>query len=163
MLKKVIFLCVIFLFISCGAKTPNVSGLEVTLNEVVNDKNEAKILASDITEFSRVIKNEYRLSPYANLNNFLINIGVKKRGLCWQLAYDLINHLKKKNYSIDYYIAGANINSYFKEHNVAVLTCKKCKIEQGIIIDLWRYGGEVYFAKFYEDEKFKWKQRGGKR
>ncbi len=159
---KYIFIAIFFT--SCTIKqTPLNQNLEFALFKIVHDKKQSFLISKDIQNFAKKIKKEYNLTSYPNWNNFLINIGLKKRGLCWQLAYDLLNFLKPKYKDIDYYIAGANINSYFKEHNVLVLTCKKCKFNDGLLIDLWRNGGEVYFSTLDDDKDFTWKQRGSKR
>lgn len=158
--------CVFFVifFVSCGQKQPiKQPPLAQLLIPIATSEKEAFEIAKDAFEFSATLKKKYDLIPYPNFNNFLVNIGVKKRGLCWQLAFDFLKHLKSKKYNVDYYIAGANINKYFTEHNVIVLTCKGCSIKKGILLDPWRNGGDLYYAPFMKDEKFKWKQRGGLR
>lgn len=153
-------LTVLLFFVSCGGIMPT---KKKSLDEmlVTVSKDEAHVMAKDIREFSQTLKERYDLIPYPNFNNFLINIGVKERGLCWQLAFDLLEHLKAKKYNVDYYIAGANIGEYFKEHNVVVLTCRGCEFKNGILLDIWRNGGDLYYSRLNDDKEFKWKQRGG--
>lgn len=164
MLRLFTIFLIPFLFLACSKKSVFKDQVLVELLEnVAYDKKEASFLASDLKSFSKELKQRYSLTPYANFNNFLVNIGVKERGLCWELAYDMLRFLKSKNYSIDYYIGGANIGSYWTEHNVLVLTCKGCKFEEGVVVDTWRNGGELYVSKIKKDEKFSWTQRGAKR
>jgi hypothetical protein len=114
--------------------------------------------------FSSHLKDEYQLVEPPLYHNFLVNIGVKKRGLCWHFAYDMLSHAKKLNLkSFDYYIGGANINDYWEEHNTLVITCKDCKFEDGIVLDPWRNSGDLYFSYVKDDKKYSWNQRGGLR
>lgn len=92
---NIYILLLLLSFVGCGGKTPiRQKSLEQLLMSV--SKNEAAIISKDVVEFSQILKRKYDLIPYPNFNNFLINIGVKKRGLCWQLAFDLLEHLKAK-------------------------------------------------------------------
>jgi len=134
-----------------------------SLEKNVN-KNEAKLLARKAIFFSSSLKKEYELAKPPLYHNFLVNIGVKKRGLCWQFAYDMLKMAKNLNLkSFDYYIGGANINDYWKEHNTLVVTCRGCKFEDGIVLDAWRNSGDLYFNYVTKDKKYNWKQRGKKR
>ncbi len=163
MLSRVfLYISCMFFLCSCSLFQPKpTQDLDAIFQRV--DGENFKLISKDIKTYAKTLKHRYELTSFPNYNNFMINIGLKKRGLCWQLAYDLLDFLKPKGYNVDYYIAGANINNYFKEHNVLVLTCKGCKFEDGVLVDLWRLGGEVYCSTLKADEKFEWSQRGGKR
>lgn len=156
------YILIALFLVGCASKKPS---HEKTLEELLKPiaGNEASIIANDAIDFSQTLKERYDLIPYANFNNFLVNIGIKERGLCWQLAYDMYHHLKPKNYNVDYYIGGANINHYWSEHNAVVLTCKGCDFKDGVLLDPWRNGGELFYSKIGKDEDFSWSQRGGKR
>ncbi len=136
--------------------------LENLLLSINIDKEEAKDISKKAISYSLELAKEYELVKPPLYHNFLVNIGLKKRGLCWQFAYDLLDYLKKQNYkSVDFYIGGANINDYWSEHNVVVLTCKGCDFRQGVLLDAWRDSGNLFFSKLKEDKIYKWKQRGG--
>lgn len=162
-------LLVLLLFIGCTNQptTPlHVKSLEKQVLSL--NKNipvwEAKKLSQEMTAFSLKLKKQYALVSPPLFQNFLVNIGVKKRGLCWQFAYDMLKHIKTLHLkSFDYYIGGANINDYWQEHNTLVVTCKGCKFSKGIVLDPWRNSGVLYFSKLKNDKKYKWSQRGGLR
>ena len=114
--------------------------------------------------FSSQLKDRYDLVKPPLYHNFLVNIGVKKRGLCWHFAYDMLSSAKKLNLkNFDYYIGGANINDYWKEHNSLIVTCKGCSFVEGIVLDPWRNSGDLYFSKVKNDKNYSWTQRGGLR
>lgn len=160
---KIYILFILFLFCGCSTKEVlKVQDLNAMLEQITTQK-QAYELSNDIFYFAKNLKQTYHLTDFSNLNNFLINLGINRSGLCWELAFEMLIYLKPKNYDIDYYIASANIGSYFHEHTVLVLTCKDCEFEKGVLIDVWRNGGEVYFQKVNQDEKYKWIQRGEKK
>ena len=111
--------------------------------------------------YSYQLKDDYKLVSPPLFHNFLVNIGTKKRGLCWHFAYDMLAHIKSlKLTSFDYYIGGANIDDYWEEHNSLVITCNGCKFSEGIVLDPWRNSGKLFFSKVKDDLKYNWKQRG---
>jgi len=148
------------------SKPLHVKNLEQTILNIDSSINlsEAKILSKSMILFSSQLKKEYELVTPPLYHNFLVNIGVKKRGLCWHFAYDMLAHAKSlKLKSFDYYIGGANINDYWEEHNSLLVTCKGCKFSKGVILDPWRNSGILYFSKVKNDKKYSWTQRGGLR
>jgi len=130
------------------------------LNKKV-DFNEAKELANQSLIYSNQLTKDYDLATPPLYHNFLVNIGVKQRGLCWHFAYDMLAHTKELNLkSFDYYIGGANINDYWQEHNSLVVTCKGCEFNKGIVLDPWRNSGNLYFSNIKDDKNYLWTQRG---
>ena len=159
-------LLVSFLFLGC-VKQPteplhvkNLTNQILALNQKIS-KNEAMTLSKEMIFFSSQLKKDYKLVTPPLYHNFLVNIGLKDRGLCWHFAYDMLSHAKKLNLkSFDYYIGGANINDYWEEHNSLVVTCKGCNFNKGIVLDPWRNSGILYYSKLKDDKKYNWTQRG---
>ncbi|MFK5882332.1 MAG: hypothetical protein QM482_08975 [Sulfurospirillum sp.] len=138
--------------------------LEILLDTLKVDKNEAKDLAKKAVIHSNILAKKYDLVKPPLFQNFLVNIGLRKKGLCWQFAYDMLSFVKSQNYkSFDCYIGGANVGDYWSEHNVLVVTCKGCKFKNGVLLDPWRNSGDLYFSKIKNDKEYKWKQRGNLR
>ncbi len=160
---------VIFIFLGC-TKSPNKPLHAKSLEKTILNMNssiatiDAKILSYELTNYSLKLKKIYELVKPPLYHNFLVNIGAKKRGLCWQFAYDMLAHAKSLNLkSFDYYIGGANIDDYWEEHNTLVVTCKGCDFSKGIVMDPWRNSGVLYFSNVKDDKKYSWSQRGGLR
>jgi len=171
-MKHYIYLILISLLLAGCTNNPTVpkpsitktKKLEILLDTLSVNKNEAKDLANKAITQSSTLAKDYDLVKPPLFQNFLVNIGLRKKGLCWQFAYDMLDFVKKQNYkSFDYYIGGANIGNYWSEHNVLVVTCKGCKFSDGILLDPWRNSGDLYFSRLKDDKNYKWKQRGGLR
>lgn len=161
----------ILLLIGCTPK-PNlpkidgdqVSKLNMMLDSIHVKRSEAKDLARKAIKHSEKLAHDYKLVKPPLFQNFLVNVGLRKKGLCWQFAYDMLAFVKKQHYkSFDYYIGGANIGSYWDEHNVLVVTCKGCSFDKGVLLDPWRDSGKLFFCKVKNDKKYKWSQRGNLR
>ena len=171
-MKQYIYLILIlFLFQGC-TNTPTLpkqndikaKKLETLIRSLHVDKKEAKDLARKAIIHSKTLAKQYNLVKPPLFQNFLVNIGLRKKGLCWQFAFDMLSFMKKQNYkSFDYYIGGANVGNYWSEHNVLVVTCRGSKFKDGILLDPWRNSGDLYFSKLKDDKKYRWQQRGGLR
>jgi hypothetical protein len=119
------------------------------------------MLSRDIFEQVKRLTEEFELTSPPLWHNFLVNLGIKKRGLCYHWSDSLYIYLHQKNYkNFDFYLIGSNIGEYFSEHN-ALLVVKKnaLSIRNGIVIDPWRESGELYFSKLEEDKKYDWRHR----
>ena len=166
-MKYLSIILLLFFFLGC-AKEPkvplHVKSLEQTLASISTHTNDIKKLSFEMSSYSLQLAAKYKLVSPPLFHNFLVNIGLKKRGLCWHFAYDMLAHAKKQNLtSFDYYIGGANINNYWEEHNALVVTCKGCSFQKGIILDPWRNSGTLYYSTIKDDQEYKWSQRGGLR
>ena len=157
------------LLLGC-AKNPevplHVESLEYTLKSIdaLVAKSDAQKLSSEMHYYSKKLKKEYEFVNPPLLHNFLVNTGVKQRGLCWHFAYDMLAHAKSLNLdSFDYFIGGANIGNYWKEHNVLIATCRGCDFLKGVVIDPWRNHIGLYYSFLKYDKEYTWTQRGGLR
>ncbi len=169
---KFILIILTFFFIGCvdhqslvKKKVPHeeLNILLVNLDKSIDTK-EAKSLAIQSIDYSNQLIKYYDLVAPPLFHNFLVNTGVKTRGLCWHFASDMLEHsLKQDLQSFDFYIGGANINDYWEEHNTLVVTCKGCSFSEGIVLDPWRNSGKLFFSKVKDDKDYKWSQRGGLR
>ncbi len=171
-MKYIITFLLTILFIGCSTSNIQVdkkltkNDLTLLLSSLNNkvDKKEAKTLSTEMFKQSQFLKESYHLVSPPLFQNFLVNIGLKEKGLCWQFAYDMLKHAKSLNLkSFDYYIGGANIGNYWTEHTTLVVTCKGCNFNEGIVLDPWRNSGELFYSKVKNDPRYIWQQRGRKR
>jgi hypothetical protein len=74
-----------------------------------------------------------------SFHNFLVNLGIRKRGLCFQWAEDLLVQLDAlKLRTLELHWAEAWAGSW-REHNCVVVTTKGQPFREGIILDCWRH------------------------
>lgn len=172
MLRYFSLLLVMLSLVGCGVKTSvpapaNVKHLSQILQGL--DANisgeEADALARDIYRKSYELSEKFELVSPPQFHNFLVNVGVREKGLCYHFSDALYIHLKHQGYEhFDFHLVGANIGEYWSEHNALVVVAKECNTEtcilnSGILIDAWRDSGEVYYAKLNEDRAYHWRHR----
>lgn len=156
-----------FFFVSCGVQTPTIQENKVnklaqtlqTLHTNISH-TEAMRLSRDIYQKTVSLSKEFQLTAPPSYHNFLVNVGLKEKGLCYHWSDALYLHFMQSNYpSFEFHLVGANIGEYWSEHNSLVIVAKEMPIESGLIIDPWRNSGELYFSKVKEDTKYHWVHR----
>ena len=125
-------------------------------------KNEAKRLSKDIIHFSKQLKESYQPIIEPHFNNFLVNIGLKSHGLCYEWSDSLYIYLLKQNYDgFEFHLVVSNRGKYWSEHNALVIMPKGTTLPQGIVIDLWRDIDDIFFTKILYDKLYHWQIREG--
>lgn len=120
------------------------------------DYQEARMLAYEALLYPQILVERYGLVYPPTFHNFLINTGLKERGLCYQWSEDMITHLKGLKYqSFDLRWGVAN-KGEFDEHNSVVVVAKGAPFRTGVLIDPWRNSGTLYWAKLGDDPEYKW-------
>ena len=101
---------------------------------------------------------EWRVAWPPGVQNFLVNIGARKGGLCFQWATELLLRLDAlKLQTLELHWAESFIGTP-SEHNVIVVTAKGQPFAQGILLDNWRYGGHLMWGPVTADPHYKWKE-----
>jgi len=123
-------------------------------------KKEALRLSRDIFGKTAALVKAFDLASPPLYHNFLVNVGLRKKGLCYHWSDALYLYFSEKEYPhFSFHLAGANIGEYFFEHNAMVVTAKGGSVEEGIVIDPWRHSGRLYFSKVKDDKKYRWMHR----
>ena len=117
-------------------------------------------LASDIICRSAALEQAFDRTENPYFHNFLVNIGVKKQGLCYHFSDGLYTYLIQGHYPhFAFHLAGAHIREYWREHNTLVVTAKGQPFEEGIVVDPWRKQGQVFVSRLKDDRAYVWKHR----
>ena len=120
--------------------------------------DEAKQVTQCAYTTGRDMAREWRVVWPPGVQNFLVNIGARKGGLCFQWAVALLLRLDAlKLQTLELHWAESFIGTP-SEHNVIVVTAKGQPFEQGILLDNWRYGGHLAWGPVAGDPHYKWKE-----
>ena len=167
-------LCSLLLFVSlffgCSVKLPTLqekqneserlTHLLVSLSRDI-DRSEAKDLAKSSIDYSYELSHRYKVIASPWLQNALVNMGIKKRGLCHEWTEDLLYFLVKRNYrTFTFHTITAN-EGYYNEHNALSVSKKGGSLKHSIVLDAWRNSGKLYFIELTKDTKYEWKERDG--
>ncbi len=122
------------------------------------DPDEARLAAETAIYYSMHLANEYNLVSPPLFHNFLVNLGMRQKGLCFHWADDLMASLRSlKLKSFDLYWGVAYHESFLsRDHYSVVITAQGQPFEEGIVLDAWRNSGKLYWA-YVKEDKYPWK------
>jgi hypothetical protein len=145
------------LFVTWSADDPSLRTRIAALSPTVSP-DEARRVAYAAYMTGRELHREWRVVWLPGLQNFLVNRGARKGGLCFQWATELLlrlDALKLQTLELHWAESGANTGA---EHNVIVVTARGQPFEQGILLDNWRYSGHLVWTQVAMDPEYHWKE-----
>ena len=123
-------------------------------------KEEAKKLAENIVAESARLEKAFGRQSNPYWHNFLVNVGVKQKGLCYHYSDGLYRHFAAQHYPhYKFHLLGAHIGEYWREHNALGVSAPGQSVLDGIVVDSWRHVGSVYVSKISEDRAYQWRHR----
>jgi hypothetical protein len=129
-------------------------GLDATIS-----KKESLRLSKDIFQKTIALARDFKLTSPPLWHNTLVNIGLRKKGLCYHWEDALYVHLKLGDYiDFEFHFFVADMGTYF-EHNALGVTAKGKDVKESIILDGWRDSGRLYFSKIKKDSRYVWSHR----
>ena len=120
------------------------------------DPEEARRVANIAYTTGRDLKKEWNVAWPPGLQNFLVNTGQRKGGLCFQFAERLLWRLAAQKWETLEFHWAESFERTASEHNVIVVTAKGQDFSWGIILDNWRYGGRLVWGKVVDDPHYQW-------
>jgi hypothetical protein len=122
------------------------------------DAAEAQRAARISIEYTRQLAVQYEIEDSPIMHNFLVNIGVKPRGLCVDWTSDLLARLQQEHfYSLKLHWGIANYETTFRlEHSTVIISARGGSLNQGLVLDPWRYSGHLFWAPTLEDPAYSW-------
>jgi len=143
------------LFVMWSSDDPSLRTQIAALSPTVSP-DEARRVAYTTYMTGRELHREWRVAWLPGIQNFLVNMGARKGGLCFQWATELLvrlDALKLQTLELHWAESGANTGA---EHNVIVVTARGQAFGEGILLDLWRYSGSLVWAHVGMDPDYRW-------
>src|SRR5437016_5029484 len=119
---------------------------------------EAQRVARCAYTTGRELKREWGVVWPPGLQNFLVNTGARKGGLCFQWATELLLRLDAMKLETLELHWAESFERTMSEHNVIVVTAKGQPFQRGILLDNWRYGGRLIWGPVIGDPHYQWKE-----
>jgi hypothetical protein len=120
--------------------------------------DEARRVAFTAYTTGRQLAAEWRMVWPATMQSFLIHIGARKAGHCFQYANELLLRLDAlKLRTLELHWAECNPRA-FDEHNVIAVTARGQPFDQGILLDNWRHSGRLVWGPVKDDPPFRWEE-----
>ena len=129
----------------------------ITLSPSV-DPAEAAVISVTAHTTSRRLAQEYRVVGPPAFQNFLIHVGVRERGFCFDWARDIgarLKELKPKTLVLHW---GAAFAGTRRENNCLVATARGQSFPDGIVIDGWRKAGRLWWSSVSKDSQNIWEE-----
>lgn len=121
------------------------------------DAAEAQRAAQIAYSYSLQLAEEYNVTDGPIIHNTKVNNGLRERGLCVHWAEDIEKRLKQENFrTLQIHRAIAEGNEIRIDHSTAIVSRRGDTMEEGVVLDPWRYGGLLYWAPTLEDSKYYW-------
>jgi hypothetical protein len=120
-------------------------------------EDEARRLAACAIEQSGKLAFEYRVVRPALFHNFLVNVRLKRRGLCYHWAEDLLAQFQALQLATLEPRWGIARAGTAREHNAVIITARGQPFEQGIVLDAWRNSGRLVWIPVARD-RYPWEE-----
>ncbi len=119
---------------------------------------EARCVAAIAYTTGNEMAREWRVVSSPIIQNFLINIGARKAGYCYQWATALLYRLdaaKLKTLELHW---GESDVATDTEHNLIVVTARGQPFAEGIMLDNWRHSGHLLWGPLNGDPSHTWNE-----
>ncbi len=129
----------------------------VALSPSVNPE-EARIVARISYTTGLELARKWKMVSSPTMQSFLINIGLKKGGYCYQFATELLLRLDaQKLRTLELHWAESDPGTD-TEHNVIAVTARGQPFADGIMLDNWRRSGHLLWGPLAGDPDHKWQE-----
>jgi len=118
------------------------------------DPREAALMSETAHRTSRQCAKEYGVHGDPAIHNYLIHIGVKKKGICADYTHDIGAKLKELHFKTLVLHWGAAWAKESDENNALVITAKNQPFLDGIVLDGWRRSGRLFWCKVNDDAEY---------
>jgi hypothetical protein len=116
------------------------------------DPAEAELVSVTAHTTARRLQKEWQVAPFALYQNFLIHIGKRQKGFCFDWAYGIGGALKELRLKTLVLHWGASHPGTRLEHNCIVVTARGQPFREGYLIDGWRAAGRLLWWPVKKDE-----------
>jgi len=126
----------------------------IALSPRTVDPKEAQLLSETAHRTSRQCAREYGVAGDPALHNYLINIGVRKKGICADYTHDIGAKLKEFRFKTLVLHWGAAWAKESDENNALVVTARNQPFLNGIVLDGWRRSGKLFWCAVKDDSEY---------
>ncbi|WP_231582106.1 hypothetical protein [Puniceibacterium sp. IMCC21224] len=165
--KMAAFLALVVL-ISCGGVPTDEPTDAIKIAELAHeiaalgpkvDPEEARRAARIAVSYPRQLAISYQITDSPIVHNAKVNRGARPRGLCWHWAEDLEKRLAQEGFvTLDLHRAIANYRTAFRiEHSTVIVSRRGGRMESGLVLDPWRWGGTLYWGPVRNDTAYPWR------
>jgi hypothetical protein len=121
--------------------------------------DEAAAVADVAVHYSERLAESYDMVKPVELHNVLVNVGLRRGGLCYEYAECMLAELRELRLkTLDFKRGIAWKDDLWNEHNCVVVTAIGQPFESGVVLDAWRNGGRLRWAPVRMDH-YPWRPK----
>jgi hypothetical protein len=132
----------------------NLRNALIALSPRTVDPREAELLSTTAHTTSRQLAREYGVIGDPAFHNYLINIGLKKKGICADYTRDIGTRLRDMRFKTLVLHWGAAWAKESEENNALVVTARNQPFVEGIVLDGWRRAGRLFWCPVKDDAEY---------
>ena len=132
----------------------------IALSPRTIDPREAALMSETAHRTSRQCARDYGVHGDPAIHNYLIHIGVKKKGICADYTRDIGACLKEFHFKTLAIHWGSAYAKESDENNALVVTARNQPFQDGIVLDGWRRGGRLFWCPVKDDPEYEAGRRG---
>lgn len=106
---------------------------------------EAHLIASTLVNQTRETNKEFKMSGGSKWHNFMITMGFRKKGRCYDWVPELLKALPPKPMKYYERCWGGSFQSMGREDNAVIITKRGAPLKDGIAYDAWRGVGHPFW------------------
>ncbi|HST29206.1 MAG TPA: hypothetical protein VLK27_00015 [Chthoniobacterales bacterium] len=132
----------------------------IALSPRTVDPREAELLSETAHHSSRECAKEYGVTGDPAVHNYLIHIGVKKRGICADYTHDIGARLRDLRFKTLIIHWGTAWEKESDENNALIVTAQNQSFYEGIVLDGWRRAGRLFWIHVKDDAEYETGRHG---
>ena len=117
-------------------------------------------LAQTILSATETLAMQYHVHPPALWHNFLVNVGMRDRGLCCHWTQDLLREIEDLQLQKYHAVWAVSRHGTWREHSSVVITATGQGFKNGLVLDAWRNAGDLYWTPVAADV-YAWQPHSG--
>jgi len=126
----------------------------IALSPRTVDPLEAESLSITAHAASRQCAREYGVTGDPAFHNYLINVGIKKRGICADYTHDIGARLREMRFKTLVLHWGTAWEKESDENNALIVTARNQSFYEGIVLDGWRRSGRLFWCAVKDDAEY---------
>jgi hypothetical protein len=136
-----------------ASREERIAALTAEINKLGNvSPQEATEVATTAIDYSHKLAEWCEMREPMELHNVMVNVGLRDRGLCYELAEYMQAELKTLNLvSLDVQRCVAWRGNTWNEHNAIVITARGRPFDTGLVLDAWRNAGVLRWSPVKQD------------
>lgn len=140
-------------------KTESIRDLQIALLSLSSNVSprEAAEVSERAHSIARELAREYGAVRSPHLQNILVNVGLKERGLCYHWTEDLLRRLQELRLATLELHWGTARAGTLREHNCVVVTARGQPFAESIALDAWRHSRRLFWTRVRHD-RYPWQR-----